>query len=79
MSRKFDFNLITFSRDQITEMNWDDLQKELSRVKRVIKEATLQGRDTTKYEIEYCYLDHERQLRHRFEHRPRKKSGGGYY
>ncbi len=79
MSRKFDFNLITFSRDQITEMNWDDLQKELSRVKRVIKEATLQGRDTTKYEIEYCYLDHERQLRHRFDQKPRKKSSGGYY
>ena len=79
MSRKFDFNLITFSRDQITEMNWDDLQQELSRVKRVIKEATLQGRDTTKYEIEYCYLDHERQLRHRFDQKPRKKSSGGYY
>ena len=79
MSRKFNFNIVTFSRDQISEMTWDDLQQEIFMVKRVIKEAIIQGRDTTKYEIEYCYLDHERQIRHRFEQRPRKKSGGGYH
>ena len=79
MSRKFDFNIVTLSRDEISEMSWDELQKELFRIKRVIKEAILQGKDTTRYEIEHCYLDHERQIRNRFEQRPRKKSSGGYY
>ena len=79
MSRKFDFDDATFSRDQISEMTWDNLQKEIFRIKRVIKEAAIQGRDTISYEIEYCYLDHERQIRNRFEQRPRKKSVGGYY
>ena len=79
MSRKFDFNVATFSRDQISEMTWDNLQKEIFRIKRVIKEAAIQGKDTISYEIEYCYLDHERQIRNRFEQRSHKKSVGGYH
>jgi len=79
MSRKFDFKIVTFSRDQIEDMTWDDLQQEISKIKRVIKEASLQGRDTTRYEIEYCYLDHERQIRYGYEQRTRKKYAGGRY
>jgi hypothetical protein len=79
MSRKFDFKIVTFSRDQIEQMSADEIQKEIFKLKRIIKEAVIQGKDTTRYEIEYCYLDHERQLRFGYEQRPRKKRIGGHY
>jgi hypothetical protein len=79
MSRKFNFNIVTFSRDQIEEMAFEDLQQEISKIKRMIKEAAIQGRDTIRYEVEYCYLDHERQMRFGYESRLRKKSSGGYH
>ena len=79
MSRKFGFEVVTFSRDQIEQMSGDDLQKEIFKLKRVIKEAVIQGRNTTRYEIEYCYLDHERQIRYGYEQRTRKRVTGGHY
>jgi len=67
MSRKFEFDFVPFSRDAIVEMNSDDLHKQLSKVKRMIREARSQGRNTEPYEVEFCYLDHERQMRQRYE------------
>jgi len=78
MSRKFGFDTVTLSRDQIEKLSGDELLKEIFRIKRIIKEASVQGRNTTQYEIEYCYLDHERQNRYGREQKSRKKSDGGY-
>ena len=65
MGKKFDFDVVTFSTDQIEEMSLDEIHSHISQVKRTIKEAKNLGQDVHKHEVEYCYLDHERQKRQR--------------
>lgn len=67
MSKKFDFGVEKFSTDQIGEMSLDEIHRNISRVKRTIREARKMGEETIMHEVEYCYLDHERQMRHRHE------------
>lgn len=67
MSHKFDFDFVPYTRDSIAEMSSDDLHKQISKVRRLIREARLSGRNTEPYEVEFCYLDHERQMRQRYE------------
>lgn len=67
MSKKFDFEVVTYTTDQIEEMNMDDLYKNINRVKRTIKEANKLGQETQEHEVEFCYLDHERQMRYRHD------------
>ena len=67
MSKKFNFEVTTFTTDQIEEMSIEDLYKNISRVKRTIKEATKLGQETHEQEVEFCYLDHERQMRQRHD------------
>ena len=67
MGKKFDFDVVTFSTDQIEEMTLDEIYSHISRVKRTIKEAKNLGHDVYKHEIEYCYLDHARQMKIRHE------------
>jgi hypothetical protein len=67
MSKKFDFDVTQFSTDDIGEMSNDELQRHIMRVRRSIKEARKMGYATLSHEVEYCYLDHERQMRHRRE------------
>jgi len=79
MSKKFDFEVVTFTTDEIEEMSMDDLYKNLNRVKRTIKEANKLGQETQNHEVEFCYLDHERQMRHKndnFLRQNRKTSRG---
>lgn len=63
MSNKFDFNYKPLSKDRIESMTEDDISVSMRRYKRMIKEARNSGRDPTPYEVEYCYLDHELQMR----------------
>ena len=63
MSNKFDFNYKPLSKEKIEEMTEDDISLSMRRYKRMIKEARNSGRDSTAYEVEYCYLDHELQMR----------------
>ena len=83
MSKKFDFEVVTFSTDQIEEMSLEEIHRHISRVKRTIKEARRLGQDTQAHEVEYCYLDHERQMRLRHENfsrqqpRSREVAAGG--
>jgi hypothetical protein len=72
VGHKFDFEISTLSRDDILQMNIDELQKKVSKLKRLIREAKMIGQDTTVYEIEYCYLDHERQMRLKAEEASKK-------
>jgi len=67
VSHKFNFDFVPFSRDAIVEMSSDDLHRQIGKIKRMIREARSQGRDTELYEVEFCYLDHERQMRQRYE------------
>ena len=63
MSRKFNFEADILSTDQIGELTTEEIQRHIFRVKRAIKEADRMGYNTTPHEVEYCYLDHERQQR----------------
>ena len=67
MSRKFDFDFAPLNRDDILEMSSDELNDHIVKFKRMIKEARTLGQDTTQFEVEFCYLDHERQMRSRAE------------
>ena len=63
MGKKFDFDFVPFTLDQIREMTEDDLYKNIMSFKRKIREAYKSGKDTHPYEVEFCYLDHERMMR----------------
>lgn len=65
MGKKFDFDFVPFSHDQIQDMSEDDLYKNIMSFKRRIREAYKAGKDTHPYEVEFCYLDHERMMRDR--------------
>lgn len=65
MGKKFDFDFVPFTHDQIREMSEEDLYKNISAFKRRIKEALRAGKETQLYEVEFCYLDHERIMRER--------------
>ena len=77
MSKKFDFDFVPFTYEHIKEMNSDELQLSMVRFRRMIKEAQRTGRETISFEVEFCYLDNERQFRSRFEktnqRRPRRE------
>ena len=65
MGRKFEFDFVPFTFEQIREMSDDDLYKSISSFRRKIKEASKAGKDTQPYEVEFCYLEHERIMRDR--------------
>ena len=65
MGRKLEFDFVPFTHDQIREMSDDDLSKNISHFKRMIREASRIGRETQTLEVEFCYLDHERIMRDR--------------
>ena len=65
MGRKFEFDFTPFNFDQIREMNDDDLYKNINAFRRKIREAARSGKDTQPYEVEFCYLEHERVMRER--------------
>ncbi len=65
MGKKFEFEFNPFTHDQIREMSEEDLHKNVAIFRRKIKEAFRAGKDTRSYEVEYCYLDHERIMRER--------------
>ena len=69
MSKKFDFNFEPFTYEQLKEMSSDELQLNLIRFKRMIKEARRTGKETLPFEVEFCYLDNERPVRGKFERR----------
>lgn len=73
MSKKFSFEVITHTSDQIEEMSLDEIHTHLSRVRRTIKEAQKLGQETVNHEVEYCYLDHERQMRMRNDNFSRQR------
>lgn len=67
MGHRFDFDCVTFNRDEILQMTLEELQQNIFKYKRKIREAVRMGQDTTQLEVEYCYLDHERQMRSKSE------------
>jgi len=63
MGKKFEFDFVPYTTDQIREMSEEDLWKNINMFKRKIREAHKSGKDTHPYEVEFCYLDHERIMR----------------
>tara|TARA_Y100000310_G_C20662416_1_gene805499 strand:+ start:1852 stop:2094 length:243 start_codon:yes stop_codon:yes gene_type:complete len=67
MGKKFNFEFIPLTRDQIKEMSSSELSFNISKFRRFIKEANYINVDTVPFETELCYLDHERQVREKIE------------
>ena len=66
MSSKFDFSYKPFNKEKIQAMSEDDLHSGLRKLKRLMREARNTGKDPMPYEVEWCYLDHELQMRHKY-------------
>ena len=67
MSHKFDFNFSAYTRDDISQMSIEEIQRQIFKFRRMIREAKSMGRDTMSFEVEFCYLDQERQARLRLD------------
>ncbi len=63
MGKKVSFDFTPFTFEQLKEMTQQELQQNIIKFKRMIKEATASGLDTQTLEKEFCYLDHEKQMR----------------
>ena len=73
MGKKFNFEFVPLTRDQIKEMSSSDLSFHISKFKRFIREAININVSAIPFETELCYLDHERQLREKIEKSHRVK------
>ena len=67
MSKKFSFDFVPFTFEELKSMSNDELQMNLMKFKRFIKEARRSDMETHVFEVELCYLDNERQMRARAE------------
>lgn len=74
MSNKFDFSYKPFNKEKIQAMTEDDLSMCMRKFKRLIREARNSGKDSTPYEVEFCYLDHELQMRRKYTSLSSKRS-----
>ena len=66
MGRKFDFEFVPLTLEQLRGLNEDDLYTNLNKFKRLIREAKKAGKNALPFETEFCYLEHERIMRSRF-------------
>ena len=73
MGKKFSFDFIPYTFDQLREMSMQELQMNIRRFKRMIREADQSGVETLPFETEFCYLEHERQMREKFEKKSRSR------
>tara|TARA_Y100000034_G_C6698351_1_gene307829 strand:+ start:190 stop:435 length:246 start_codon:yes stop_codon:yes gene_type:complete len=74
---RFNVDFVTFTRGEIEAMTSEDIQKNIVRVRREIREAKSMGRNTVSHEIEFCYLDNERQRREKYTFSPPKATYRG--
>jgi len=65
MSKKFSFEFVPFTFEELQSMSNDELQMNLIKFKRFIREARKSDMETHRFEVELCYLDNERQSRSR--------------
>jgi len=63
MGKKFDFEFTPFTFEELRSMGQQELYQHMMKFRRMIKEANQSGKDTLPFETEYCYLDHEKQMR----------------
>ena len=73
MSKKFSFEFVSLTDDEIKELTSEELHMNIIKFKRLIREARKAGKEPTPFEIEFCYLDNERQRRSRFENFSRRR------
>ncbi len=74
MGKKFNFEFVPLTRDQIKEMSSSELAFHISKFKRCIREGINTNIDTVLFETELCYLDRERQSREKLEKSHRVKN-----
>ena len=59
----------TFSRDEITSLSDQELGSALRTMTNAIRTSQRSGEDSHQYEIEFCYLENERQRRAKWSSR----------
>ena len=78
MSTKSSSSYKTYSRDEILAFTDAELHDAVNKIRTCIRDARRRGNDTTNLEIEFCYLDNERQKREKWSggnsHRPHKRN-----
>ena len=73
MSKKFSFDFEPITNDALRELTQEELHMNIIKFKRLIREARKAGMNTGPFEIEFCYLDNERQRRSRYESNLRRR------
>lgn len=73
MGKRFSFDFVPHTFDQLREMTMQELQLGIRKFRRMIREATQSGVNSLPYETEFCYLEHERQMREKFEKKNRAR------
>jgi hypothetical protein len=63
-------NVKTYSRSEISAFSDKELHSVMHHIKTCIREARRRNSDTTRLEIEFCYLDNERQRREKWSFSP---------
>ena len=59
-------NCKTYSRDEITAFSDKELSAAVHQMRSAIRDARRRGADTISLEIEFCYLDNEKQKREKW-------------
>ena len=78
MGKKFNFDFTPLTLEELRRMDEDSLYANINKFKRFIREASKIGKTTLPFETEYCYLEHERQMRARSQRafRSRARNSG---
>ncbi len=78
MGKKFNFDFTPLTLEDLRRMDEDSLYASINKFKRFIREASKIGKKTLPFETEYCYLEHERQMRARSQRsfRSRARNSG---
>ena len=74
MGKKFNFDFKPLTLEELRRMDEDALYTNINKFRRFIREAMKMGKSTLPFETEYCYLEHERQMRARSQKSYRERS-----
>ncbi len=78
MGKRFNFDFKPLTLEELRRMDEDSLYSNINKFRRFIREASKIGKKTLPFETEFCYLEHERQMRARSRgaYRERSKNTG---
>jgi hypothetical protein len=74
VGKKFNFEFKPLTLEELRKMDEDSLYTNINKFRRFIREAGKIGKTTLPFETEFCYLEHERQMRARSQRSFRERS-----